>query len=343
MGWNASVGHIDRLVLEDAGRCIAPLHRAHWVDEKSPLPDDLAPVERHLSGDFLCAPFGASDIEGGHPHGPTANQNWHVTTLGEDALSAETDGPSGSRVSATLRLASDAPLFYQVHSISGGEGGVPVAHHPMVHMVDGGRLFMSPKRACVTPETPLEPGRHVLQYPAHSKDAGAIPAMDGTCDITHLPIGTATEDFVTLIEAPDRQVGWTAVIRKAENDVVFFLKDPRVLPVTMLWHSNGGRDFAPWNGRHIGVLGIEDGIAPGPQGHAAARRPNPVSDTGAPTALTLATDVTHRIVHVTGAIARPDGWDRVADITIEGETMTVEGPDGATRVLPFLTHLWEDH
>ena len=42
-----------------------------------------------------------------------------------------------------------------------------------------------------------------------------------------------------------------------EGFLWFSLKDPAVLPMTMLWMENHGRHFPPWNGRNC-CLGLED-------------------------------------------------------------------------------------
>ena len=104
-----------------------------------------------------------------------------------------------------------------------------------------------------------------------------------------------------------------------------------MLPVTMLWFSNGGRDYAPWNGRHIGVVGIEDGCAPGVGGEAAAGRPNAVAAEGVATGLPLSEGRRHAIRHVTGAVPRPDGWTEIVDISATGDRLVIT--DGAGRQL----------
>ena len=55
--------------------------------------------------------------------------------------------------------------------------------------------------------------------------------------------------------------------------MALMLKNPAQLPVTMLWFSNGGRSYAPWNGRHRDVLGVEDGCTWSLYGHAARSPP----------------------------------------------------------------------
>ena len=78
---------------------------------------------------------------------------------------------------------------------------------------------------------------------------------------------------------------WTAVTFPAQRYVWFALKDPRVLRSTVLWHSNGGRHYPPWNGRHVNVLGMEDVTTYFHFGLAESARPNSISRRGFPTCL----------------------------------------------------------
>ncbi len=332
-----AVGNLRALHFVVESRTLEPLHTAPWLDEpEDNLPADLVPIERNLSGDFLCAPFGATDDPDVPLHGWSANSAWSLVASQPASARFSLDRTiQGARIEKTATLAADAPLLYQVHAISGGSGGLTAAHHPMMRMAAGGRLFMAPKRVAITPDAPPEPGRDRLAYPGRSTDLSAFPAADGgTVDLTRLPIGDAHEDFVALVEADHDGIGWTALIRDAEDDIVFILKEKAALPITMLWHSNAGRDYAPWNGRHKGVIGIEDGRAAGVAGLLAARRENPLNAEGAETVFELADNVTHTIRHVIGCLPRA-GWTRIDDIAVDGATLVLTGENGATRKLPF--------
>ena len=333
-----SLGMIRELRLGGNGRTSSSLHRAPWLSDPAIQNDDrLSLLERRLSGDFFCAPFGASDVEPAPPHGWTANSSWSALRVEDGEMYLSLDrSVLASVIHKRLRLSADAPLLYQEHVISGGTGALTVAHHPMVRLAGRGRLTVSPKRVALTHARPLDPGRNRLARQSESTDLARFPSAEGDpLDLGDVPIGTRHEDFVTLIEAPGNALGWSAVLREAEDDIVFVLKDPRVLPVTMIWHSNGGRDYAPWNGRHTGVLGIEDGCTAGSDGHAASLADNPVARHGVPTALPLAPGRTHRIAHVIGVLPRPAGWRAIRDITLDGETLTLIEADGDSRNLPF--------
>ena len=87
---------------------------------------------------------------------------------------------------------------------------------------------------------------------------------------------------------------------RPKQDLVLVLKNPAELPVTMLWFSNGGRDYAPWSGRHRGVLGIEDGRAA--VGHAASIGDNWLKREGVATAFALGEGRSVSFRHVIGAM-----------------------------------------
>lgn len=298
-----AVGHIADMRVTAAGRTLTPLHRAPWIDEAPALlPPGLPEGVVRLSGDFLCAPFSRADVEEAPLHGWPANSRWDVVD------NAAIDGGwrarfrlrrtvMGAVVEKTLTLRDHHPFLYQEHSFSGGSGAISVAHHAMTVMADGGKLAFSPKRLAATPADALEPdptrGRYLLAYPARSDDLAHFPAAaGGTVDLTEYRADHRREDFLTLVEADHGGPGWTAVARKTEADLVLVLKDPAQLPVTMLWISNGGRDYAPWSGRHRGVLGIEDGRTA--IGHAASIGDNWLKREGVATAFELGGRVAFR-------------------------------------------------
>lgn len=346
-----SVGNLRHLSLGHetagggAGRSI--LHTAHWVGT-SDAALAAAPVDANLSGDFFCAPFGGAGIDGVPPHGLTANTRWAPVLRAEDADGAclrlmLAQDVQGARVSKELRLIAGHPALYQRHVIDGGEGPLTYAHHPMLHIAGGAHIGFSPKRAALTPSDPLEPDHH-LAYPARSTDLAAFPsAQGGTCDLHDFPLGSAHEDFVTLIEAdgdstmPGGAIGWTAVTRFTENDIILFLKDPKTAPVTMLWQSNGGRAYAPWNGRHVGVLGVEDGCAAGAASLAEAAGSNPIAREGVATTQTLMADQVIDVRHAIVAAARPKGWRGVAHVGLGVRSLTVTSLDGDMVDIAFDT------
>ena len=222
------------------------------------------------------------------------------------------------------------PIHNQTHAFEGGTGRVSVANHANVAVPQGALIRTSPKRRWETPRNAQESdparGRSCLRYPASASDPAAFPGTDGPVDLTHYPWAHRHEDFAIGIEAPDHALGWTAVTRPAEGDLFLSLRNAAVLPMTMLWHSNGGRDYAPWSARHTGCLGVEEGAAAQMLGLSGE------GDLCGPGYVTLGQ--TAIIRHAIGAILWPSG-EAVAALHFAGATLVVTGERGATRTLPF--------
>lgn len=340
------IGHIARFEVERNGRKAAPFHRAPWADDAVPPEGTTdAPHLARISGDFFCAPFSTSDVEPAPAHGWTANSTWAPVACeaiegGVRATFRLERAVMGAHVFKHLTLRDGHPFLYQSHVFEGGAGALPVANHAMVRLPAGGRLSFSPKRWAETPGKPLEDdparGRSALAYPARSDVLAAFPRADGgTADLTAYPIDDGHEDFVMLVEAEGSSLGWSAAVRPDEGDMALMLKNPAELPVTMLWYSNGGRFYAPWNGRHRNVLGIEDGCTWGGNGHAASIASNPLDEAGVPTAIRLDPAGRVEVRHIIGALPIPEGWDAAADIGTDGRMLVVTDRSGRTLSVPF--------
>ncbi len=330
--FDPSCGLVERLAVRDEGREVAPLHRAPWVGSDEPLPEGIAPHLARLAGDFLCAPFGSRE-DGSPQHGWTANARWEVVGRGPGTLRAALTRPvQGATVVKELRVEDGHPFLYQRHVFVGGAGRVPVANHANLFLPGGGVIRTSPKAGWETPAAPPEPdparGRSRLAYPARASDPRAFPALEGTADLTRYPFFDRSEEFVVGLEAPGHRLGWTAVARPEEGDLFLSLRDARALPMTMLWHSNGGRDYPPWSGRHIGCLGVEEGAA------AHMLDLSTEADLAGPGALALEPLGVAEVRHVIGVVAWPSG-EAVADLREEGHAILLRGEGGATRRIPF--------
>ncbi|MEL6519154.1 MAG: hypothetical protein AAFQ39_15670 [Pseudomonadota bacterium] len=328
MSFDPRIGQIASFVVNDNAQQIAPLHRAPWVGTDTDLPADAPPHLTLLGGDFFCAPFGGREA-GSPQHGWPANAPWTLDTAAQTHLTATLSHPvCGATLTKNLRLHPGHPFVYQRHTFAGGAGRIPVANHANVAVPNGALIRTSPKRLWITPEDPQESdptrGRSILRYPASSTDPTRFPGAEGPIDLTRYPFGPRHEDFVAALDPPAATLGWTAITRPVEGDLFLSLKHAAFLPMTMLWHSNGGRDYAPWSGRHKGCLGVEEGAAGTVLGHGPA----------ADAALTLQPGGETSVTHAIGAIAWPSG-SAVTDIALDHDTLTITGTCGTTRQLPF--------
>lgn len=337
----ATGGLIDELSIERDGRSIRPLHRAPWAGRPHEVPAGEAPHLALLSGDFFCAPFGAS--KEAPPHGWTANGHWSQRSLdrtddGVEAVFDLAEQVQGAAAEKRIVLRGGHPVVYQVHTLRGGRGRIPIAHHAMIHAPGGAALAFSPKDFGQTPPhdlgSPGDGSRSVLAYPQRFERLDAVRLASGeTVDATRYPFAQRHEDFLAQFDPPAAAIGWSAA---TTADFVFFaIKDASVLCQTCLWMSNGGRPAAPWNGRHTHVLGIEESCSHFADGAEASARTNDLSRSGYRTAVDLGADVVVR--YALGAVPLPPGFSRVADISRTPQGIDLVDAGGARHAVPFDT------
>ena len=334
-------GMISELVVERDGRKVSMLHKVPWLGET--MPEDAAPHLGGLAGDFFCAPFGDASADNAPGHGWPANSLW--IHLGTERKGNETVArfrldrkAMGADLVKELRLVDNHPFLYQRHIFTGGHAdGMSVANHAMVSLPNGGKLSFSPKRWWETPQIPLEPdparGRSLLACPVKTTDPHHFPlAAGGAADITNYPFASRHEDFAIGVEAEGSKLGWTTVARGKEGDLFISLRNPIRLPMTMLWFSNGGRDYAPWSGRHVGCLGVEEGLNRKMLGDSAGRTPHPLDAAGVPTGLTLNPDGSVEVRHIIGQVPWNGGVSISSVTPVEGG-IEVSGTSG-TQTIP---------
>jgi hypothetical protein len=323
-------GHLAPVLFRLPQGSVEPFSVAPWADEKRAK--KLPALLQSLRGDFFCAPFGGSEEayrDEHHPaHGETAQASWKFESLikskfrTELHLSLKTKVRSG-RVDKMLGLRAGETAIYCRHVLSAITGKMSFGHHAMLKFPDrpgAGRIDTSALSfGQVLPgefEKPGEGGYSCLRPGAKFSRLDQVPAADGTMsDLSRYPARRGFEDLVMIVHESDPDFAWTAVSFPQERYVWFALKDPRVLASTVLWLSNGGRHYSPWEGRHVNVMGIEDVTSYFHLGLAASARPNPVSRRGIATHRAFKPDAPFTVNYIMGVAAIPRGWDRVKNIT----------------------------
>lgn len=317
----ATGGHLSDVVFDLDGRRVMPMHTAPWYDEA--MPPGTPPMLRMLRGDFFCAPFGPNDGPGGGPqHGLPASNEWHRTAEGPGFVELVLDVEvMGAKLVKRVEVRPGETVVYQRHVLAGGSGRLPVGQHAMLRAEGILHLGFAPRVFAGTPPTPLETspeGRSVLAYPQDLADLSAARRMDGgTIDLTRYPVEDGHEDLWMLATEPSLAFGWTAATCPAGGWVWFGLKDPRTLPETIVWESNGGRSYPPFSNRHRGVIGLEEVCSYFHLGLTASTAANPVSDLGIPTATTLQPDGAVTIPYIFGVAAIPEGFGAVVAVDEE--------------------------
>lgn len=340
-------GHLGPVRFRLGNRTVEPFSVAPWAGEPLGQPD--VQMLRSLRGDFFCMPFGGNETtypplpqrgEGAgvrgtehHPqHGDTANLDWTLESQGEAeiTLSLQTQTRPG-RVEKHIRI--EGTTIYQTHTISGMSGPMCFGHHAMLRFPSEGQVSSSAiLHGKVFPDAFERPesGGYTSLLPGARFDAlSDVPmANGGRADLTHYPAREGFEDLVQIYQRREGSFAWNAVV--VDGYLWLALKDPRTLPSTVLWHSNGGRHYNPWNGRHRSVLGVEDVCAYFHYGLAESAATN---DAPVPTFVDLNPDLPTVIPYIMAIAAVPEGFGAVA--SVEPTDKGVNVGDALGTVVPI--------
>jgi hypothetical protein len=349
-------GHLGPVEFRLGRRIVQPYSVAPW------LPGDVRPelpaVLRSLRGDFFCCPFGRNDEpwrrEKHTLNGETASGRWSLLGLtchdGGVRLTAEMRTTTRlGRVIKTIELRNGETNVYCRHELRGYSGPMCLGHHTMLRFpeADGaGLVATSPFRhGQVSPlpfQQPSQGGYQSLVPGARFRRLDRVPlATGGYADLSRYPARAGYEDLV-MVSAPTGPLAWTTVSFPREGYLWFGLKDPTVLPSTILWCSNGGRHYAPWSGRHRRVLGLEEVAAYFAFGLAASARPNPLNRQGVPTTVSLSRNRPLRVNYIMGIVEIPSTFGHVSKVRCHAGGVTFVDRRGrkATAAVDwtFLSH-----
>jgi hypothetical protein len=329
---------------------IRPYAIAPWAEE--PLGVDTPAVIKHLRGDWFCSAFGANqEMHRGKLlplHGETANSAWYAVDRGETSagtwLRLRVDLPlQDGFCEATTALMAGQSIVYQRHDFTGLTGPINPGHHATLafpERVGSGRLSfsrLSIARTFVVPtERPEHRGYSCLKSDVDLKDLHQAPCINGSrTDLCRYPARRGFDDMAILCTDPKVELGWSAVSFPEQRYVWFSLRNPQQLTCTLLWFSNGGRHFLPWNGRHVNVMGVEDMTGFFHVGLAASSRPNALTERGIRTYLDPDPGGRLSIPYIQGVARIPGNFDQVADIKrAEDGSITLLADSGVAVKVP---------
>jgi hypothetical protein len=340
-------------------RRVQPYAIARWAMAREKPPQGTPALLRALRGDFFCCPFGANEVPfRGERHPPdceTANDRWRLEGLYRHRaldrsanatnrltlhVSLSTSVRKG-RVDKYLTLVDRHPAVYSRHLLTGMNGPVSLSHHALLKFpsqpdsgVLTGSRFVYARVLPTLFETPAQGGYQSLLPGATFRSLERMPtvcsAADDWTDLTRFPARSGFDDLVLLTADSRLRFAWTAVTFAREGYVWFALRDPRVLRHTILWMSNGGRHYASWSRRHVGVMGVEDGTAYFHYGPAESAGRNPLNRRGSPTTLRLNSRSPTSIYYIMGVAPATRGFDRVARIERSSEGIDLISRSGSS-------------
>lgn len=331
-------GHMSPVRFRLGKRWVQPYAMAPW--QPTEIDQALPPVLRVLRGDYFCLPFGSSkgikDV-----HGETANEGWELISQGPGRLVLEMEVKAPKcRVRKTLSIKSGQRAVYQEHRIEGLQGRYNFGHHAILLFPDKGGPYhvnVSPFRfGSVKPDAFSDP--LAREYGA-LKTGGRFTALDkvplangGTTSLQRYPARQGFEDLVMMTSKPG-DFAWTAAT--LDGYIWVSLKDPRTLPSTLFWHSNGGRHGAPWNGSHLRRLGLEEVCGHYSDGLEVSRK-NKLRAQGVPTTLAFKAKEPKsiRLIHLVHPVPQKFGMVVKVDKDGTGTQITVTGSGGRSIKVP---------
>ena len=334
-------GHLAPVIFHLPGREVSPYALAPWDPAEFP---EIPPLLSVLRGDFFCLPF--SGQENGPPHGEPANAEWSLLARDERSLHLAMDATdSGAHIEKILSIRPGHHAVYSEHLISGLDGDFSYGNHPILDLSNlpeaSGRVTTSAIRwASVFPgafSNPADGETQALKPGAPFTDLQQVElAAGGTTDLTRYPQRPGNEDLVMMVNSPAtpaQPFAWSAVV--LDGYLWFSLKNPLDFPATLLWMSNGGRSAPPWNGRHLGRIGIEEVCSYFSHGVAVSRE-NPLAAQDIPTTRRFLPDETVSLRIVQAVAPVPEGFGAVRQLIPNGENfVTITGESGAEISVPL--------
>lgn len=310
-------------------RVVSPYALAPWLPEE--VDPELPALLKVLRGDFFCLPFGPQD--GGPPHGDPANATWtkQPAEPGSLNLSLKTSD-SGARIEQAISLRDGESCIYRETRISELTGEWSYGNHPILDLSGlepgSGRLSVSPFRyAAVYDQQFSDPANReyqALEIGAQFDDLAKVPlAAGGTTDLTRYPARPGCDDLVMMVNEPASEAqpfAWTAVV--LDGYLWFSLKDPADFPATLFWISNGGRHGEPWNGRHVGRIGLEE-VCSHFCGSVDDSRRSPLAALGIQTVRDFSANTCVRLATIQGIAATPVDFGRVVSIRPAGSAAVI--------------------
>lgn len=258
------------------GREVRPLYDAPWREDSGPDFNALPPIIQGLGSEWPCVPFGrpagnlplppewvgsGAEAWDNWAHGYSSNSDWQLERLTEGALRATIDYPTNTPIQRLERevclLEGSSGLALSLTVYARRETTFPLGLHPILSMEgtdpEALQLIINEDARTWSFPVDVEPGRNHFVPNQQNRPIGAVATCaGGLADIRAMPPEGQTEDLLFL-SGTDGVVG---LVNRARGCITTIKWDSGQLPGCLLWISNGGRDYYPWNGR-VAALGIE--------------------------------------------------------------------------------------
>lgn len=309
----AKGGMLGNVEFKHAGRRVRPFYEVPWLEAA-----DAAGAQglvAHMRSEFPCVPFGVPyrpeqvgeawqaaltdsaahfdpETEGSDDllHGYGAIGEWKLVAQSANEIRMAIDYPASSAISRLTRviradLAAPA-IDFELHIEARRPSARPLGLHPNLALPSlTGALHIDPGAfafGMVHPGGP-EPGVSRAHAGARFSKLDEVPlGAGGHAAFDRLPLAEDTEEILQLCGVDGR----VTMTDDAAGVTYRLTWDASVLPSLLLWISNRGRRYAPWNGRNL-CVGVEPIAGAFELGCQASLAPNPINAHGVATAVAL--------------------------------------------------------
>lgn len=309
----ATGGMLGNVELNHAGRRVRPFYQVPWIDDADAA--GARGLVAHMRSEFPCVPFGvpyrpeqvdeawhAALTTPGTPfdpeteasddllHGYGAIGEWTLVAQSATEIRIAIDYPESSairRLTRVIRADVAAPAIdFELQIEARRPSARPLGLHPNIALPSlTGALRIDPGTfafGMVHPGGP-EPGVSRSRAGARFSRLDNVPlGAGGHAAFDRLPLAEDTEEILQLCG-----VDGSVTMTDDAADVAYRLTwDAAVLPSLLLWISNRGRRYAPWNGRNL-CVGVEPIAGAFELGCRASLAANPINAQGVATAVAL--------------------------------------------------------
>ena len=358
-GWRIANSCVDLYITENGGQLgpvrfyndtdspVQPYYINPWINENLNLDGVLGP----LRGDFFCMPFGGNSEawqDEKHPgHGEVAGGAWRMREASSAngelniCLEMNTNVRKG-KIIKQITLVDGQNVIYSRHQIVGISGSMPLGHHAILAIPEKpGSTLVSVGEfdlGMTNPgwfSRPENGAAQALALGATFDNLTRVPTLDGgVTDCSTFPARPGFDDLLCVMKRDRGVPAWITAVFPDQGYLWFGLKDASVLPATLFWMSNRGRQAPPWNGRNH-CLGIEDVCAFFADGIKASCEHNQLNEKGFKTAVELSPVKPVKIAYIQGVARIPEGFGRVAELIFEEDQLifvSKEGLRASTKV-----------
>lgn len=156
-----------------------------------------------------------------------------------------------------------------------------------------------------------------LAMGAEFTDLNSVPSIFKgfpNADCSRYPTRHGFTDLLQVaVEVDKGQPAWSAAVNSEEGYLWFSLRNPALLPSTILWIENGGRHRPPWSGRNCS-LGVEDVCSFFDSGSASSAAANAFSERGFKTVQQFNSDRPMSIPYIQGVVSTPLDFTHVHSV-----------------------------